>query len=221
MEKPTSNDSPASHSSMRSKGRGRPKVVPDEAQRARIVEQGLAMFTEFGYARATMDELAARMHLSKQTLYRFFPGKAALFGAVIESHRRSMLALPGDYDDLPLDEALAAIFRIDINPAAERERRALIDVVVREAGAHPELRDALLRHGAGKSRAELAEWFRQQAERGRLTVDDPLAHAGTLMDMMFGITVRELFGESDEAFVSRRTHLRRCIAVFLNGVASR
>lgn len=205
------------------KGRGRPKLVPDDMLRARIVEEGLAMFIEHGYGRATMDELAGRMHLSKQTLYRFFAGKAALFAAVVDEHRQSMLALPGDYDHLPLADALAAIFLINIDPAAERARAALIDVVLREAGTHPELHEAMLRNGIERSRDELADWLTRQAERGRLEIDSPLDYAGILMDMIFGPSFRVLTPAADEASLAalRRDHIRRCIDVFLYGVVPR
>lgn len=202
------------------KARGRPKLLSDAALRARIIEHGHALFVERGYGRATMDELAKRMHLSKQTLYRFFAGKAALFAAVAENHRHSMLNFSNHDGDLPTDRALAAIFRIDIDPKADRSRMALIEVVMREAGTYPELRQSLERHGIDSSRIQLGRWLARRAKRDELMIERPLECAGILMSMIFGSPPGGPPRKDDAAaFVTRRrAHIRRCIAIFLHGV---
>lgn len=201
--------------------RGRPKVTSDAARRAQIVDVGRRLFLERGYGRATMGEVASRAHVSKQTLYRFFPSKAALFAAVVEAHRHAMLALPGPWEDLPLDAALAAIFRVDIDEAADRERHALLAVAFRESPAHPELGEAILRHGVTKSRGDLARWLEDRAAAGELVVDDAEALAQILMDMMFGAArPPPPFGET-EPVETRRRRLKLCIAVFLDGTRVR
>ena len=76
-----------------------------------------------------------------------------------------MLALPGDYDELPLDQALEKIFKIDIDPKADKERVALLRLVLMEALQFPELEDILRRHGGDRSREELANWLSEQCRR--------------------------------------------------------
>ncbi|MCE1237410.1 MAG: TetR/AcrR family transcriptional regulator [Hyphomicrobiales bacterium] len=197
--------------------RGRPKVASDAAQRAQIVDVGRRLFLERGYGRATMGEAASRARVSKQTLYRFFSGKAELFAAVVEAHRHSMLALPSAREHASLDDALAAIFRVDIDEAADRERHALLAMAFRESAVHPELGEAILRHGVAKSRADLAEWLEERAAAGDMVVDDAEALAQILMDMMFGAArPPPPFGEAEPA-ETRRRRLRTCIAVFLDG----
>jgi hypothetical protein len=70
-----------------------------------------------------------------------------VFAAIIDDHRQEMLALPGDYDDLPIEEALARIFLVDIDEEADRERKALIRFVLVEGQHYPEL--AALLHERG------------------------------------------------------------------------
>lgn len=53
----------------------------NRAQRERILEVGLALFRRFGMRRVTMDDLARELRISKKTLYRHFPDKAALVAA--------------------------------------------------------------------------------------------------------------------------------------------
>ena len=204
--------------------RGRPKLRTDHEQRILIAASARRLFQDKGYGRTTTDDIAALCRISKQTLYRLFPGKPALFAAIVEQHRQSMLALPDDYDDLPLDRALEKIFKIGIDQAAEEERVTLLRVVMLETHQYPELSDILRRHGADKSRADLAQWLAKQSENGSINIDNPDRAARLLMDMIFGgmvfksMTVDSLpWPDAEE----RDDHVRRCVSVFLNGVRSR
>lgn len=200
--------------------RGRPKVVPDERQRDNVVETGRLIFLERGFGRTTMDEVAARAHVSKQTLYRFFANKSALFAAVIEAHRHSMLALPGDYDRLPFAEALAAIARIDIGAEEDRERHALIEMALHESIAHPELRETILVHGVELAHADLTRWLERRAATERWEIDDAADLARIFMDLVFGASRPPRPGEQEPAG-ARRRRLERCIDVFVHGIRRR
>lgn len=200
--------------------RGRPKVVPDDRQREHVVETGRLLFLERGYGRATMDEVAARARISKQTLYRFFANKLSLFAAVVEAHRHSMLALPGDYDRLPIAEALAAVARLDIGPEEDRERHALLEMAFHESVTHPELRATLLVHGVEMAHQDLTHWLEQRAAMEPLRIDDPAGLARIFMDMVFGASRPPRPGEIEPPG-ARRRRLEKCIEVFLDGVRVR
>jgi TetR/AcrR family transcriptional repressor of mexJK operon len=200
--------------------RGRPKLVSDDTQRSLVAEGARQLFIEKGYGRTTTDDVAARCKISKQTLYRLFPGKPALFAAVVDAHRYSMLALPGDYDDLPIDEALQKIFRIDIDPQSERDNLALLRLVMLESQQHPELEELLFRYGAEKARADLAKWLRARCKREQIELGDANSAVHILLDMIFGPMVLKL----DAAVTRRRPpkrqdHIRRCISIFLYGIS--
>lgn len=205
-----------------SRNRGRPKVASDETQRQSIVEGALRLFVEKGYGRTTTDDVAARCRISKQTLYRLFPGKAALFAAVVDAHRHSMLALPGDYDELPLDQALQQIFQIDIDPKLDNDRIALLRLVMLESRQHPELEEMLWRYGADRSRAELAKWLTRQRDRGLIRFDDPESAARILMDMIFGaLALKAGEPSAGPSSPERRAYIKTCVSIFLNGVKTR
>jgi AcrR family transcriptional regulator len=201
--------------------RGRPKRVPDDIQRSLIAESARKLFIAKGYGRTTTDDVAAQCHISKQTLYRLFPGKPALFAAVVDAHRYSMLALPGDYDDVSLEQALERIFRIDIDPQAERDNLALLRLVMLESQQHPELEELLFRYGAEKARADLAKWLKARCKRETIELGDADSAVHILLDMIFGPMVLKL-----DAVVARRRpqqrqdHIRRCISIFLYGISS-
>jgi AcrR family transcriptional regulator len=59
---------------------------PSPDARERILEAALKLLGESGLADLPMDELASRADVSRATLYRLFPGKAALFRELIVAY---------------------------------------------------------------------------------------------------------------------------------------
>lgn len=215
-------DEAARASVLERRGRGRPKRASDAEQAAAIARRARDLFLEKGYARTTMEDIVARCRISKSTLYRLFQNKTEVFGAVIEEHRQAMLAPPGD-DDLPIDEALARIFRVEIDDEANHERMALIRFVLVEAREFPELRALLHERGADRSRHELARWLDMQRVRGRIDLTSADDAAKALMDLMFGAIVMKPHDE-DQQWPERQErirYLRNCISMFTRGILPR
>jgi len=202
--------------------RGRPPVASSEDRRNAILDLALKIFVEHGYVATTMDELAARGHWSKQTLYRLFPSKAALFESLADRHRKLMLNFDAVADDDLVDAALAKIFRADMTEADDLSRRVLLQLVGAERGLAPELATAIRTRGYEPSRAQLAEWIESRRTRGELTFDDSaLDYAGILMAMVFAAPDMPSEPIAGSFNPSRyRAHIKRCITVFLNGVGS-
>ncbi len=199
------------------RSRGRPKTQSDDERRKAIVDEARHTFIELGYRGTTTDIVAARCHISKQTLYRVFESKAELFLAVVGSHRRMMLDLPRPAEeDRPVADVLEDIFMIDIDEEAEREREAFISFVIRESQQVPELVDILHREGVHRSRKLLAEWLDLQVARKTIAIDNTLSGARMLMDLLFGGMAGP--GSRDwKDREDRNRHLRRCIGVFVRG----
>lgn len=204
------------------RGRGRPKTASDETRREQIVATARDIFLESGFAGTTTDRVAARCQISKNTLYRLFPSKAALFAGIVVAHRRSMLDLPRAPDGLPLAEAIGKIFMIDIDAEADRERLAFIKLVLVESQRFPEISEIIEHYGVDESRKLLADWLGEQRDMGKIRIDDTKSAARMLTDMIFGATATKFVDAkqwSDRA--SKRAHIVRCIDVFLNGVRPR
>lgn len=202
--------------------RGRPKAETDTAQRERIVRIAWALFVERGYGRTTMTDVAAGAHMSLSTIYRFFPGKTELFAAIVAQHRRSMLALPGDYDDLPLVEALLRIFQADIDAEAERQRRALVTMFIVESRQFPELQPIFHDEGPMHSHALLVAWLEEQKNRGRVAFSDSSIAAKMLMDVAFGApSLKEGPGPQWPGGEDRAVYLRHCFSMLAQGFAPR
>lgn len=200
------------------RARGRPRVASAEQRRAEIVEAARRLFLAEGYGKTTMSEVAAHCRASKRTLYELFPSKTDLLAAVIEHHRTSMLALPGNYEGLDLCTALEAIFQVDIDAAADAERAAFLSLTIVEAAQFPEVGEMMRRLGGQRAHALLAEWMEKERQAGRLFIDDTASAARILMDMMFGAVVTKT-GDGAEwpELEARKDYMRRCIRIFVHG----
>lgn len=186
-------------------------------QRQKIIDCTRQLLLKQGYALTTTDQIAAKCRISKQTLYRLFPEKLAIFAAIVDAHRQNMLALPGDYAGLPLKTALEKIFRVDIDARAHRERVAIIKLMIAEAPLFPELKTIMHKRGGERSHAELSRWLAEQARQGKISIGNADQDAHILMDMVFGPLLRQTAGIPGIREQTMNDHTRRCISIFLNG----
>ncbi|WP_054142689.1 TetR/AcrR family transcriptional regulator [Bosea sp. AAP35] len=199
--------------------RGRPKQRSDAEERQRIIALACEFFLDVGYGGTTMDGVAARCGISKKTLYRLFPAKTDLFRAMVADNRRTMLALPRPPEDLPLAQALAAIFRLDIEEPDNNERLAFIRLAMADSDRYPEIAEAITLEGAEPALRLLTTWMTHQQERGALRPFPPQTAARMLMDMVFGVLVKRFPGDDLLTREDRFAHARHCIDVFLHGLA--
>ena len=198
--------------------RGRPKRATPAEQRAKIVAATRELFLARGYGGTTMSDVAAHCRASKRTLYELFPSKTDLLGAIIEQHRESMLALPGDYEGLDLAQALERIFQVDIGEAEDKAREAFLNLTIVEAARYPEVGEMMRRLGGLRAHALLAEWLEGERQAGRLFIDDTASAARILMDMMFGAIVTKTgTGAEWPGLDARKDYMRRCIRIFVHG----
>jgi AcrR family transcriptional regulator len=197
---------------------GRPKVRTDDEQMAIIVDVAMDLFLEHGYAEMKMADVAARCAISKRTLYRLYPGKVDLFRALVELHRGSMLHFPPGLELRPLDEALAEIFRIDLDDLSDERRRLFVTRAVEESRQTPEIGDILHQHGGERAKGQLADWLSTWKPDSIGNLENPFAAASILMDMVFGaVMLRQLNPLYWPGCEDRRAYLRECIRCFVKG----
>ena len=150
---------------------------PEEGRTARkrreILTTAAAVFLQHGYLGASMDEVAARARVSKQTVYRQFADKEHLFAEVILGSNAQLGArLAKLYE--ALDEAtdaaealrdLARRFAADI---CEPEVVQLRRLVIAEADRFPTISGAWFERGFQHSLVLLGEALSRMAGRGLL-----------------------------------------------------
>lgn len=79
----------------------------------KIISAAIEVFSENGYHRASMDEIALRAQVAKGTLYYNFPGKSELFKTVVkQGFEDIMQRTQADlYAPLPIKEQILRIIR--------------------------------------------------------------------------------------------------------------
>jgi AcrR family transcriptional regulator len=116
--------------------RGRPR---DPALDERILEQLVVLLGTHGYARLTLDELAARSGVAKTTILRRWPSKAAVAAAGVE---RVALQSVDVQDSGSLRDDVHALLQGAVDTFA-RGSGQFVPRLLREAGHHPEIADLL------------------------------------------------------------------------------
>ncbi len=71
--------------------------------RHEIVKAASEVFGRYGYRKTTVEDIAARLHMGKSSLYYYFRGKEEIFHAVVDCEaakvRRQLSAILERYDD--------------------------------------------------------------------------------------------------------------------------
>ena len=86
-------------------------VQPPATGRSRILDSAVELVGRQGLAELSMDELAAAAGVSRATLYRLFPGKEALFAALVRSFSpfEPIAAVLEAMEERPPAEVMAAV----------------------------------------------------------------------------------------------------------------
>ena len=142
-----------------------------------ILDAATTVFLHNGYVGTSMDEIAARARVSKQTVYKHFADKERLFEAIVAAAvdaagnpvLEEVEAL-GESDDLPQD--LTAFARGQLGRVMQPPLMQLRRLVIGEANRFPDLGRGFYERGAGRSIAGLTAAFERLTVRGLLRADD-------------------------------------------------
>ncbi|MFD0272613.1 TetR/AcrR family transcriptional regulator [Kitasatospora sp. NPDC127111] len=152
-----------------------------EQSRTAILDAAAALVAETGFAKLTIEKIAARAGVGKQTIYRWWPSKGAVvFDAFLAASEdaHGSLGLP-ETDDLAAD--LRAVLRPTADelsdPGFDRTGRALVAEVLNDPALLREYRERLLDPLLGVTRTRLEH----AREAGRIAPDADLDLAVELL----------------------------------------
>lgn len=170
------------------------------ARQRALLEAARSLLIEKGYAAVTVDEITKRAGTSKQTFYRWWPGKGALF---LELYER--VAPPGllDVDTGSLTGDLRALLTELFAVYRETGVGRALAGLVGEMTGDPALAERMRGDYLARRRALLQSVFDRAAARGELRAD---ADTGTAVEMLTGaIWFRLMTGtvEPDADFARR------------------
>jgi TetR/AcrR family transcriptional regulator of autoinduction and epiphytic fitness len=193
--------------------------VKGEKRRAAI-NAAMEVFLEYGYERASLQQIATRAGVSTATLFKRFPTKASLFEAIVLdfwSEDAEIGKIP------PVGDARAGLRRIGMDFAAlVRQPRmvAFVRLLISEAPRFPELTQMMMENGKMPYIHRVSDYVKSESNAGRLKTDDPRKTARQFLAMIsdqvfwpallkadFSVSDREMKLAVDDAL---RTILARC-----------
>jgi TetR/AcrR family transcriptional repressor of mexJK operon len=198
--------------------------VSRSAQKRRaILDAATETFLKNGYLGTNMDEIAALSGVSKQTVYKHFESKEALFVEIVSS----MTDTAGDtvHNEAPAlaDDAELAAYLTDyayrqlsivLTPRIMQLRRMVIGEVPR----FPDLARVLYERGPQRALGILANIFTGLAERGLLVIDDPMTAAAHFNWLVMSSPLNQAMLLGDDAIPGPRElrrHAQSGVRVFL------
>jgi TetR/AcrR family transcriptional repressor of mexJK operon len=199
---------------------GRP---PDLEKRAAILEAGRVAFTRDGYG-ASMDQIAQDAGVSKQTIYKHFSSKEALFLDIVRQRCERVTAPlvdhpPGEPPAVTLHRlGLAYLDLFDMADYASVHR-----LLAAEVGRFPGLVSEFFKLGPDRSRKLLVDYLKGQVAAGALRVDEPDLAAEQFFGLVAGQRpLRAVYGQAAMLTPAQADQrVRSAVAVFLGtyGVA--
>ena len=198
-------------------------------KRLAILDAATTIFLHDGYLGANMDDIAAMSAVSKQTVYKHFASKEALFIAIVT--RMANDASDTVHNDMPMvadGSDLAAYLEryaerqlmVVLTPRLMQLRR----LVIGEVGRFPELGRVLFAGGPKRAMAALAAAFAQLAEQGLLALDDPAVAAGHFNWLVMAAPLNRAMLLGDDAIpgpAELRRHAVDAVRVFLAAYGNR
>jgi AcrR family transcriptional regulator len=158
----------------------------DQAKSEAILDAAVEVMAERGFS-ASMEAIARRAKVSKQTIYNHYGCKADLVGALSERRAQQMTAPleAPEAADHP-QEALAGFARSLLSAVLSPASVAFLRVAIRHAVDMPQIARAMYEAGPRTSRGRLAEFLAAETKAGRMRVPEPLQAAEFFGGMVIG-----------------------------------
>lgn len=195
------------------------ELEPDPGTRQRVLRAAVELIGRDGLTALSMDELAIKAGVSRASVYRLFPGKPALFEAVIVEFApfRQVIEYLDQVSDQPPEVVLPAIYRIAAGVAASRI--GLVRAVFLEVtSGSPEAMD-----GAGRPIRAMLDALRGYLERqmdaGRLRRMNPTLAAQVLIGpLIFHLLTRPFAARVAGFEMPLEAALDQMVAAVLGGL---
>lgn len=192
-----------------------------EARPAEIMAAALKLFSERGFAATRLEDVADAAGVSKATIYLYFDSKADLFKAMIRDIAAVRIsAAETMIDDFKGSTAdlIRSLLGLLSNIAKVPELRALIKVVLSEAGNFPDIAAFYRDEVALRGLQNIARIIERGVARGEFRPCDAVATGQSIIfPILMNGLAREIFGpmpqfDPDRFFASHCEFVLRGLA---------
>jgi TetR/AcrR family transcriptional regulator, mexJK operon transcriptional repressor len=176
--------------------------------RARVLRAATRCFLAHGY-RSSVEDIARRAGVAKQTVYHHFASKDELFKEVARGlAKRVLIELAAEPEDLRAGlTRFALAYRRRVLGA---QGIAMFRTLLPEIQRFPTLARAVYQGSAGETVRRLAQYLRKAMDTGGLRRDEPVFAAELLLGMLAGHDrIKRLYGLacSDETDAARTARI--------------
>ena len=155
----------------------------DESKTEAILDAASALFSEQGGG-VSMEAIAKRAGVSRQTLYNRFPSKAEI-GRALAARRSDAISAPLRSGGDP-ETVLTAMASALLEKICNTDGRGSMRGVALLSPDAPDLAAAIYDAGPAEGLRRLSAWLAEQDRAGRLAVPDPDAAAEMFAGMVLG-----------------------------------
>ncbi|MDO6618551.1 TetR/AcrR family transcriptional regulator [Shewanella sp. 6_MG-2023] len=172
------NSAPCNHGAVKTRS---------EQKRMRILDAAIELFCVQGFPNTSMDLVAKKAEVSKQTVYSHFGSKDELFVAAIES-KCVVHQLTGNLlnDSLNAEQTIVTFAKQFSDLVVSEEVLAVFKTCLAHADSHPELSKLYFDAGPKHILALLADYFTAVNQHGEYYFPQPHDCAVRLSLMLFG-----------------------------------
>lgn len=198
---------------------GRPRKIDGEAMSLHIIEAASRLFAQQGYAATSVEQVVAACGVGKDTVYRRFPSKLALFGGVVEHARiqtqahfqGTMAAQKGDVVE-QLRAAARWLLTVNLDPTLIAFKRiAFSEALVVGQSVANATEDPIM--------DRLFALLREAQDIGELAAGDiPFLATHLLNCVAIGPTIEAMLGRTTYASThAQNAYFEKAWNLFLNG----
>ena len=155
----------------------------DESKTEAILDAAQALFSEQGGG-VSMEAIARRAGVSRQTLYNRFPSKLEI-GRALAARRSDAISAPLRDGGDP-ETVLTTLAAVLLDKIVGEDGRASMRGVALMSPHAPEVALAIYEAGPRESLRRLSAWLAEQDRSGRLSVPDPDGAAEMFAGMVLG-----------------------------------
>ncbi|MGD1448285.1 TetR/AcrR family transcriptional regulator [Vibrio harveyi] len=185
-----------------------------EKKRRAILEAAKENFLSEGYVLANMDKISAQAGMTKQTVYRYFPSKAALFEATLRQIGENMDG--GFVTHLQKDDlrgALNSFGEYFVSFHLSDEHLATFRLLIAESAKAPEITTIFREVGPDDTDAKLTQFFRD-----RFDIKEPGTQIRLWTGMLLSIRSSVLMGMEKPTQAEIKEHVQEVTEFLLAAI---
>ena len=182
-----------------------------------ILRAATQLFLRLGYSYTSMDAIAQKARVTKQTVYAYYHDKDTLFVQMISELCRAKAprALPEEerlFKDILFDVGLEFLDLLTSPDVLAATR-----VVIAESERHPALAQLYYDSGTQKVVSMLAHWFDRQNREGRAAIPNTSSAASYFLSILKGQYFLRMILRAHPipSLKAKKDHVRESVRIFM------